>query len=89
MSHDSFLLASMSTDQAIKVFDVRTLDMMAMLRLPFIPSCIEWVFKVATPQHQHCSPVSFATDGFTLQQFASGLICMLLLGEFWVRILRS
>lgn len=46
VSHDSLLLASISTDKAVKVFDIRTLDMMAMLKLPFKPSCIEWIFKV-------------------------------------------
>ena len=46
VSHDSSLLASISNDEAVKIFDVRTLDMMAMLRLPFKPSCIEWIFKV-------------------------------------------
>lgn len=46
VSQDSSLLASISTDRSVKVFDVKTLDMMAMLRLPFTPSCIEWIFKV-------------------------------------------
>lgn len=46
VSHDSAFLASMSTDASVKIFDIKTLDMMAMLKLPFIPSCIEWVFKV-------------------------------------------
>lgn len=46
MSADSSLLASISHDRSVKVFDIRTLDMMAMLRLPFTPSCAEWIFKV-------------------------------------------
>ena len=46
MSSDASLLASISLDRSVKVFDVRTLDMMAMLRLPFIPACVEWIFKV-------------------------------------------
>ena len=46
VSSDASLLASISLDRSVKVFDVRTLDMMAMLRLPFVPACVEWIFKV-------------------------------------------
>lgn len=46
VSSDASLLASISRDRSAKVFDIRTLDMMAMLRLPFTPSCAEWIFKV-------------------------------------------
>jgi len=48
VSQDSSLLASISTDRSVKVFDVKTLDMMAMLKLPFTPSCVEWIFKVTS-----------------------------------------
>ncbi|KAK9833523.1 hypothetical protein WJX81_001231 [Elliptochloris bilobata] len=45
VSHDSALLVSISTDKSVKVFDVASFDMMAMLRLPFVPACAEWVSK--------------------------------------------
>lgn len=45
MSHDSSLLVSISHDKSVKVFDVASFDMMAMLRLPFVPACAEWIFK--------------------------------------------
>lgn len=46
MSHDGTLLASFSEDKSIKIFDIANIDMIAMLRLPYIPACAEWVFKV-------------------------------------------
>ena len=45
VSHDSSLLVSISHDKSVKVFDVASFDMMAMLRLPFVPACAEWIFK--------------------------------------------
>lgn len=45
VSHDSTLLASWATDKSVKVFDVHTYDMMAMLRLSFVPSCAAWIFQ--------------------------------------------
>ena len=30
----------------VQVFDVASFDMIAMLRLPFVPGVVEWVFKV-------------------------------------------
>lgn len=29
----------------MKIYDVFNYDMMAMIRLPFLPGCIEWVYK--------------------------------------------
>ena len=47
VSQDCSLLASLSAqDRTLKVFDVATFDMIAMLRLPFQPSCAEWVYQV-------------------------------------------
>lgn len=46
MSADGTLLVSLSNDKSIKVFDVPNIDMMAMLRLPYIPACAEWAFRV-------------------------------------------
>ena len=49
MSHDSALLVSISHDKSVKVFDVASFDMMAMLRLPFVPACAEWISKARSP----------------------------------------
>ena len=46
VSHDSSLLVSLSVDKTVKVYDVHTYDMIAMLRLPFAPACAEWIYKV-------------------------------------------
>lgn len=29
----------------MKIYDVFNYDMMAMIRLPFVPGCVEWVYK--------------------------------------------
>ena len=49
MSHDGSLLVSIAEDKSIKIFDVPNIDMMAMLRLSYLPSCAAWIFK-ASPQ---------------------------------------
>ena len=46
LSHDGSLLVSIADDKSIKIFDVANIDMMAMLRLNFLPSCAAWIFKV-------------------------------------------
>lgn len=46
VSNDGTLLVTISHDQSVKVFDVLNFDMMMMLKLPFVPSCAEWVFRV-------------------------------------------
>lgn len=51
VSHDSALLVSISHDKSVKVFDVASFDMMAMLRLPFVPACAEWISKARSPGH--------------------------------------
>ena len=51
VSHDSTLLVSISHDKSVKVFDVASFDMMAMLRLPFVPACAEWISKARSPRH--------------------------------------
>lgn len=38
----------------LQVFDVLNFDMIAMLRLPFVPSCASWIFK-ASDAHLGCS----------------------------------
>ena len=56
MSSDGTLLVSISNDKSIKVFDVANIDMMAMLRLPYVPACAEWVYRVRT--HPGCGSQS-------------------------------
>jgi hypothetical protein len=46
LSQDGSLLVSIADDKSIKIFDVANIDMMAMLRLSFLPSCAAWIFKV-------------------------------------------
>lgn len=45
LSHDNALLVSMSRDKTIKVFDVITFDMIAMLKLSFVPACAAFIYK--------------------------------------------
>ncbi len=44
-SYDGTLCASLSTDTAVKIFDVLNYDLALMLRLSFRPSCAEWISK--------------------------------------------
>ncbi|KAL2608859.1 hypothetical protein R1flu_027432 [Riccia fluitans] len=46
VSADGLLCATISTDHAAKIYDVVNYDMMAMLKLQFVPGAIEWVYKV-------------------------------------------
>lgn len=46
VSADGSLAATASTDASVKVFDIGSFDMIAMLRLPFVPGAIEWAFQV-------------------------------------------
>ena len=61
VSHDSALLVSISHDKSVKVFDVASFDMMAMLRLPFVPACAEWISKARSPPAMHVGWWSNAT----------------------------
>lgn len=45
VSDDGGLVASISMDKTMKVFDVGTFDMIAILKLQFKPSCVAWVFR--------------------------------------------
>ncbi|KAJ9519253.1 hypothetical protein QJQ45_017913 [Haematococcus lacustris] len=44
-SCDGSLLASLSRDQTVKVYDVLNFDMIVMLRTPYVPGCCEWICK--------------------------------------------
>lgn len=45
VSADGLLCCTISTDRSAKIYDVVNYDMMAMLRLPFVPGAMDWVFK--------------------------------------------
>ncbi|KAL3324850.1 hypothetical protein AABB24_038782, partial [Solanum stoloniferum] len=45
VSIDGMLCCTISSDKSLKIYDVVNYDMMSMIRLPFIPGCVEWVYK--------------------------------------------
>eukprot|EP00959_Pyramimonas_sp_CCMP1952_P190076 3976451-Pyramimonas_sp.AAC.1 len=50
VSSDGSYLASVSRDKSAKVYDVINFDMVAMLKLDFVPSDCEWMFKANEAQ---------------------------------------
>jgi len=50
VSFDGSYLASVSRDKSAKVYDVINFDMVAMLRLEFVPSDCEWMYKANEAQ---------------------------------------
>ncbi|XVE79289.1 hypothetical protein DITRI_Ditri14bG0045900 [Diplodiscus trichospermus] len=45
VSADGLLCCTISNDRSVKVYDVVNYDMMFMLRLPYVPGAVEWVYK--------------------------------------------
>ncbi|XP_028808292.1 peptidyl-prolyl cis-trans isomerase CYP71 [Neltuma alba] len=45
VSVDGLLCCTISNDHPVKIYDVVNFDMMAMIRLPYIPGAVEWVYK--------------------------------------------
>lgn len=45
VSMDGLLCCTISDDQSVKIYDVVNYDMMVMIRLSFLPGCVEWVYK--------------------------------------------
>ncbi|KAJ8749903.1 hypothetical protein K2173_013818 [Erythroxylum novogranatense] len=45
VSVDGLLCCTISDDSSVKIYDVVNYDMMAMIRLPFVPGAAEWVYK--------------------------------------------
>lgn len=45
VSVDGLLCCTISNDQSVKIYDVVNYDMMVMMRLPYIPGSIEWVYS--------------------------------------------
>ncbi|KAE8691052.1 Peptidylprolyl isomerase domain and WD repeat-containing protein 1 [Hibiscus syriacus] len=45
VSADGLLCCTISSDRSVKVYDVVNYDMMVMIRLPYVPSAVEWVYK--------------------------------------------
>ncbi|KAJ6798467.1 putative peptidyl-prolyl cis-trans isomerase CYP71 [Iris pallida] len=45
VSVDGLLCCTISNDHSVKIYDVVNYDMMYMMRLPYIPGSVEWVYK--------------------------------------------
>jgi peptidylprolyl isomerase domain and WD repeat-containing protein 1 len=45
VSVDGLLCCTISNDQSVKIYDVVNYDMMFMMRLPYVPGAIEWVYR--------------------------------------------
>ncbi|XP_010244091.1 PREDICTED: peptidyl-prolyl cis-trans isomerase CYP71 isoform X2 [Nelumbo nucifera] len=45
VSVDGLLCCTISSDRSVKIYDVVNYDMMVMIRLPFVPGSVEWVYK--------------------------------------------
>ncbi|XP_065834118.1 peptidylprolyl isomerase domain and WD repeat-containing protein 1-like [Oscarella lobularis] len=48
-SADGLLTATISSDKALKVFDVINFDMINMFKLNFVPNCCEWIYPPGAP----------------------------------------
>lgn len=72
MHHTSEALSS-SIAFSLQVFDAVNFDMIAMLRLPYVPGCAEWIYKVRL--ESPCSGVPFCTTyvGGNVQYSVKGL----------------
>lgn len=45
VSVDGLLCCTISNDPFIKIYDVVNYDMMFMMRLPYVPGVVEWVYR--------------------------------------------
>lgn len=45
VSADGLLCSTISNDHSVKIYDVVNYDMIVMIRLPYIPGSIEWVYE--------------------------------------------
>ncbi|KHN21445.1 peptidyl-prolyl cis-trans isomerase CYP71 isoform X1 [Glycine soja] len=45
VSIDGLLCCTISNDRSVKIYDVVNFDMMVMIRLPYIPGAVDWVYK--------------------------------------------
>ncbi|WOL18547.1 peptidyl-prolyl cis-trans isomerase CYP71 isoform X1 [Canna indica] len=45
VSIDGLLCCTISHDRSVKIYDVVNYDMMVMMRLPFVPGAVEWVYR--------------------------------------------
>ncbi|PKI78737.1 hypothetical protein CRG98_000804, partial [Punica granatum] len=45
VSVDGMLCCTISNDRSVKIYDVVNYDMMVMIRLPYVPGAVEWVYK--------------------------------------------
>lgn len=46
VSTDGLLCCTISNDRSVKIYDVVNYDMMVMIRLPYTPGAVEWVYKL-------------------------------------------
>lgn len=57
------LLATISDDKSLKIFDIVNFDMINMLKLNYKPSCVEWCYStVASSSHNDPFPVIAVAD---------------------------
>jgi peptidylprolyl isomerase domain and WD repeat-containing protein 1 len=45
VSVDGLLCCTISNDRSVKIYDVVNYDMMFMMRIPYVPGAIEWVYR--------------------------------------------
>lgn len=45
VSLDGLLCCTISNDRSVKVYDVVNFDMMVMIRLPYVPGAVTWVYN--------------------------------------------
>lgn len=57
------LLATISEDKSLKIFDIINFDMINMLKLDYVPSCVEWCYStVASNNYNDPFPVVAVSD---------------------------
>jgi WD40 repeat protein len=77
VSHDGSLLATVSRDGTAKVFDILTFDMVLMLKLDFVPSVCEWMYRVNEAKVRTQSGGAFARSTLhTWWQALVGSVCV-------------
>ena len=83
LSHDGSLLVSIAEDKSIKIFDVPNIDMMAMLRLSYLPACAAWIFKVSPQALEVANPESYSMQMCSFRSTLSHHRHRMDLGNLW------
>lgn len=72
------LLLTASQDKSVKVFDVESFDMINIIQLDFIPTCVQWICTPENPRPFFCWSAcpcsSCEVNSFTSGDADSGLI---------------